>query len=146
MVTLRPAGVEDAQQIRAFIRQEGLNPFGLDWRRFTVAETETGRLVGCVQYKPHRPDIVELASLVVDPQWRGKGMGKALVTHLQQVHGPPLWLMCAGQTSGFYVPFGFVTITQLGEMPPYFRRIARISNWASWLFRPENRLAIMVWR
>ena len=145
MLSLRPALAEEARQIRTFIRQENLNPLGLDWRRFTVAVAADGMLVGCVQYKPHAPDIIELASLVVHPRWRGQGVGKALVNHLQQAHGPPMWLMCAGATAAYYHPLGFVAVTVPGEMPPYFRRLFRISALFQRFLRPENRLTIMVW-
>jgi N-acetylglutamate synthase-like GNAT family acetyltransferase len=145
MFRLRPAFAIDAGQIRAFIRQENLNPFGLDWRRFTVAEAENGRLVGCVQYKTHSPDIIELASLVVHSDWRGKGVGKALVKQLQDTHGPPLWLMCAGATAAYYRPLGFGSVIDPKAMPPYFRRLFRISTLFRRFLRPENRLTIMVW-
>src|SRR3970040_664524 len=43
---LRPATAADAGAIRSLIFRVGINPRGLDWRRFLVAVAPGGRLVG----------------------------------------------------------------------------------------------------
>ncbi len=144
-ITLRPAVRLDEPLIRGMVRQARLNPFGLTWERFVLAITSDGQVVGCVQAKPHG-DLLELASLVVLPGWRRKGIARLLICHLQEKVGSPLWLMCRGQLTPFYEAFSFRQVTDPAELPAYFRRIQRLSA----LFRPvipaDDRLAIMLWR
>jgi len=142
----RQAEEQDAETIRALVRQARLNPFGLDWRRFWVADADDGQIVGCIQAKPHKGGGLELASLVVSRDWRRQGLGGALVTGLMERNGPPLWLMCQATLAPYYRQFAFQQVVDAKEMPPYFRRIQRLFN----LVRPftpgDARLAIMVWR
>jgi N-acetylglutamate synthase-like GNAT family acetyltransferase len=84
----------DSAPIRRLIRAARINPTGLDWRRFTVAVEGTRRLIGCGQIKPHPDGSRELASLAVEETWRGQGVASALIKHLQEIFGPPLWLTC----------------------------------------------------
>ncbi|RIK42990.1 MAG: hypothetical protein DCC55_06915 [Chloroflexi bacterium] len=51
-IQIRTATVEDAKAIKRLIRRVRINPFGLDWQRFLVAE-DAGELVDCIQVKPH---------------------------------------------------------------------------------------------
>ena len=105
-LTLRRGNEGDANTIRLAILREKMNPLGLDPRRFVVAE-EDGRVVGFGQLKPwetlsNRPkgdfvgnvvrmlnlqpnwrgQLLELASLVVMPEHRGRGVGTALLNRL----------------------------------------------------------------
>jgi len=50
-VTLRPATASDQKPIKDLIHLVGINPTGLNWERFIIAE-EAGQFVGCVQLKP----------------------------------------------------------------------------------------------
>ena len=68
--SVRAAQPEEAQSIQQLIRASRLNPTGLDWRRFVVAEDQNGEFVGCGQVKPHRDGSQELASLAVAEAWR----------------------------------------------------------------------------
>ncbi|MFZ8842750.1 GNAT family N-acetyltransferase [Thermoflexus sp.] len=134
---LRPARPGDGPIIRRMIREARLNPFGLHIPRFWVAEVQ-GRVVGAVQIRPHRDGSRELASLVVDPAWRGRGIGSALVrAQLARVR-EPLVLICRPELEPFYARFGFRRLRP-EEMPPFFRWTERI---ARWLGRP---LRIMGW-
>jgi len=127
------------------VRQARLNPFGLAWQRFILATTPDEHVVGCVQAKPHG-DLVELASLVVLPDWRRQGIGRLLINQLKATSGPPLWLMCRSQLTPFYEAFGFLQVTDADEMPTYFRRIYRLSAMFGPLTATDDRLAIMLWR
>ncbi|RMG99292.1 MAG: N-acetyltransferase [Chloroflexi bacterium] len=143
--TLRPAQKKDADTIRQMIKKARLNPMGLDWRRFIVAIDENGRIIGCGQVKPHRDGSRELASLVVQKPWRKKGVARAIITHLQQQHHPPLWLMCGSHLIPFYTKHGFQHITNPNQMPPYFRRINHLFHLYSRLRPRPIVLAIMCW-
>ncbi len=137
--------------IRALVRGERLNPFGLRWEHFWLAETPpdaTGsgepRVVGCAQARPHRDGSRELASLVTVPAWRGRGVGERLVRHVMAETGPPLYLMCAARLAGYYRRFGFAIVPADAPLPPHFHRIRLLAR----LFNPFRapRLAIMAWR
>ncbi|MDX1664605.1 MAG: GNAT family N-acetyltransferase [Candidatus Promineifilaceae bacterium] len=162
---LRPARQAEAEIIDRMVRGAGLNPMGLDWQRFTVAEAvpdppaagspSQGEIIGCVQVKPHRRGLPrpwpaerarfnELASLVVLPAWRGRGVARALVTDLQQQVGAPLWLYCRSRLVPFYHRFGFRE-PQPAEMPRRFRLMQRATTLLARLARREERMAIMLW-
>ena len=72
VLPIRPATSADAPAIRALIRRVRINPTGLDWRRFLVAEGPEGMILACGQIKPHGDGTFELASVAVDEAWRGQ--------------------------------------------------------------------------
>lgn len=118
---------------------------GLDWERFTLAVTADDQIVGCIQYKPHRGGVVELASLVVVKGWRRQGVARQLIDHLKETAGPPLWLMCASRLTKFYEPFGFRQVGLGQAMPGYFRWMLRMAYIVNRVAPTEQTLAIMVW-
>ena len=125
--TVRPATAEDDPAIRRLVQIGRVNPTGLDWRRFSVAVTPHGLVIGCGQIKPHGDGSRELASIVVDPEWRGQGVARAIIERLLGEHPGDLHLMCRSALGEFYEKFGFRSLS-LGEMPKYFRRISRVAG------------------
>jgi N-acetylglutamate synthase-like GNAT family acetyltransferase len=126
--TLRPAARPDAAGIRALVYAVHINPTGLDWRRFVVAVSPAGRLIGCGQVKPHGkpPDtIYELASIAVAPAWRGRGVARSIVTRLLAESPASLYLTCRAELEPFYRKFGFRALGP-DEMPAYFQRLSRL--------------------
>ena len=119
-VTLRPAVAAEGPLIRRLVLRNNLNPFDLDWRRFTVAADETDQLVGFGQIKLHG-DVAELASVVVVEQWQGRGVAKLLMEALLSRGKRPLWLMCESPLTRFYVQFGFREVSDPTNLPNYFR-------------------------
>jgi N-acetylglutamate synthase-like GNAT family acetyltransferase len=153
--TIRPATANDAAAIKALIRQSGINPLGLDWSRFVLA-VEAGAewkerssflsnspVVGCVQLKPHGDGSVELASLAVVPEWQGRGVARALIEHMLEGYSGPLYLMCRAGLGPLYEKFGFHAIA-VEQMPPFFRRIARLMNLLAPLRPGSEGLLIML--
>lgn len=122
---LRPASENDFPSIRDLIWQARINPTGLAWRRFMVAVTPDALVIGCGQLKPHKDKSLELASIAVLPEWRGRGIGSALIEHLLSLAPRPVYLTCRAALETYYLRFGFETIP-VNEMPPYFRRISRL--------------------
>ena len=125
--TLRPATADDLAAIRRLIHQVGINPMSLDWHRFIVAVDEQGSLLGCGQLKPHGKDLVELASIAVDPGYRKQGIARAIIETLLPSAPRPLYLMCRSALGPFYERWGFRSL-ELDEMPPYFRRLVRLAR------------------
>jgi amino-acid N-acetyltransferase len=144
--SLRQATRDDQDRIRELIFQAWLNPLGLDWKRFLVAVDPQDTVIAAGQIKPHRDGSRELASIVVAPEWRGGGLGRALVRALQDRSEPPLWLTCRARLVPYYQPLGFERLDDPGQMPSYFRWAYRLMNaWRRIRGRPI-RLAVMVWR
>lgn len=139
---LRDAVEADQSLIRQWVRDNGINPLGLDWQRFTVAETANGEMVGCVQRKPHRDGTVELASLVVAEGWRGKGVARVLLEHAIAAHEGTLYLMCRSGLGPLYEKFGFRALTE-GDMPRFYRRISRLVKIVNHFRDTEEYLLIM---
>lgn len=140
---LRPARRDDDKTIKRLVRRARLNPFGLNWRRFTVADHAKHGIVGCVQLKPHRDGSVELASLVVAEPYRSTGIARALIEKAKAQAEDVLWLMCASHLTSLYERFGFMQVQDSRKMPPYFARIRRMVQLFHAVTRMNEPLAIM---
>lgn len=142
MIRIRPAMETEAVQIRDLIHLVGINPMGLDWKRFFVAVNDREEMLGCGQIKPHGHDVLDLASIAVYPEHQGKGIGRAIIEHLLKESPRPLYLMCESANGPLYEKFGFREIAY-DEMPRYFQRISRVAALVTTLARREERLLIM---
>ena len=142
MTTIRPARESESRQITDLIHLVGINPMGLDWRRFVVAVNDRDEMIGCGQLKPHGTDILELASIAVYPEHRGGGVGRAIIEHLLKEGPRPLYLMCESSLGPLYEKFGFRGIAY-EEMPRYFQRMSKLAGLVTTLARREERLLIM---
>ena len=133
-LTIRSAAASDQATIRHLIREAGINPMGLGWTHFLVAE-EAGRTVGIGQVKRHRDGSLELASLAVVPDRQGEGIGSTLVRELISRHGDQvLHLTCRDGLQGYYERFGFRRLERR-EFPPYFARLIPWINAVGRLYR-----------
>lgn len=121
--TLRQAIEADLPAISDLIETAGINPRGLDWRRFLIAVDGDDHLVGSGQVKIHLDGSLELASIAVQPEWRKQGVARAIILKLLETHPRPLYLVCRGRLGTFYEKFGFVVIFNPKDMPPHFRRL-----------------------
>jgi N-acetylglutamate synthase-like GNAT family acetyltransferase len=144
MITLRSATKQEAAAIRRLIHQVGINPTGLDWRRFLVLVDDSNRLLACGQIKPHGDASLELASLAVVPECRGQGFARLIVEQLKALYGPPLYLMCRAELQPFYRKFGFRSLLP-NEMPAVMKLYYSGASFISRLVRQPPRLAIMLW-
>jgi N-acetylglutamate synthase-like GNAT family acetyltransferase len=134
---IRPALESDFAQIKALIHLVGINPTGLDWRRFIVAVDERDRVVACGQIKPHGQDILEMASIAAHPNHRGRGLARRVIEELLRSSPRPLYLMCMAHNGPMYEKFGFARLTT-EQMPRYFQRIKRVFDVANIVRRDED--------
>jgi N-acetylglutamate synthase-like GNAT family acetyltransferase len=139
---IRPALETESKQINDLIHLVGINPSGLDWKRFVVAVDEEGKVLSCGQLKPHTEGIVELASIATLPEHRGRGLAHAVMDDLLQKAPRPLYLMCIAHNGPMYEKLGFHTIS-VDEMPKYFRRIRKLFDVAEVFRKPDEELLIM---
>lgn len=103
--TLRGGRAGDWPTLASLVLREGMNPLVGDPEKFIVFEDMTGDVIGCGQVRG-----LELASLVVRKDHRGRGVGrvigKALVDRWDRQND--LFLLCLTSRIQFYEQFGFV--------------------------------------
>ena len=139
---IRPALESESAQIKALINLVGINPTGLDWKRFIVAVDVGGQVISCGQLKPHGADILELASIGTLPEYRGQGIARAIIEELLRESPRPLYLMCIAHNGPMYEKFGFKTIGNK-DMPRYFQRIKRLFDVTDVFRRSNEELLVM---
>jgi N-acetylglutamate synthase-like GNAT family acetyltransferase len=140
--SVRPALTVESPQIKGLINLVGINPTGLDWRRFIVAVNDNGQVVACGQIKPHGENIRELASIAVRPEFRGLGLARAVIEMLLLESPKPLYLMCMSHNGPMYEKFGF-QVLEGRQLPRYFARIKKIFNIADVFKKSGEELLVM---
>ena len=105
-LTVRPATETDQVAIRALVRSERLNPYGLDWPNFLVA-VGRGGLVGAVQLRRHRDGSRELGSLVVRQEARRQGIASRLINTLLAGANERVLLITTEAFASRYERWGF---------------------------------------
>lgn len=116
MWRVRPARAADLPAIDALIASVEGDREALAASQFLVAQEDNGRIVGCVRLKPYA-DFYELASLVVETEWRASGVGRQLVARLLEQYQGTVYLICEDEVVGFFQRFGFARIPRQ-EMRP----------------------------
>lgn len=140
--SIRYALEAESAQIKDLIHLVGINPTGLEWKRFIVAVDDGGKVVACGQVKPHGEDILELASIGVLPEFRGQGLARAIIERLLMDNPRPLYLMCMEHNGAMYEKFGF---RKLGreQMPRYFQKIQKLFTLADVIRKTGEGLLVM---
>jgi N-acetylglutamate synthase-like GNAT family acetyltransferase len=139
---IRHALEAESTQIKELIHLVGINPSGLDWKRFVVAVNESGQVLACGQIKPHGADIRELASIAVQPEYRGLGLARAVIEMLLRENHRPLYLMCISHNGPMYEKFGFQVINDK-QMPRYFARIRKLFDITDIFRKSDEELLVM---
>lgn len=129
---LRWANEEDAPAIKRLVRESNLNPLGIQWQRFIVAD-DGGRIVGMGQVKVHGDGSRELASIAAVPDRRGEGIATAIIetllnNTLRKAEGGDIYLTCRAHNEAFYERFGFRRVSEPQGVPPHFARLVRLIN------------------
>jgi amino-acid N-acetyltransferase len=142
-ILVRPAVRNDISSIRALIHDVRINPIGLNWSHFLIVETVEGLLLGCGQIKRHSDGSLELASIAVRENARGRGIARKIIeTLLVQESKRPLFLMCRARLGQMYQKFGFKAAA-FTEMPPYFRHIRQVERILNRTAEADDRLLVM---
>jgi N-acetylglutamate synthase-like GNAT family acetyltransferase len=146
LFSIRHAKAADSADIRSLIRAVGINPLGLDWRRFILAVGPDNQMIGCGQIKVHKDGSRELASIAVRENWRGRGVASGIIDCLLQNETGNIWLMCRSEMVPFYARFGFDEVTQVEELPSYYRRIYKLWKLLSSISGGKHKGSILVKR
>ena len=145
-ISVRRATAGDQEEITRLVRAARLNPAGLAWPAFVVAEDD-GRLVGAAQLRRHPDAAVELASLVVDGPARGAGVATSMVDVLLETETGPVHTIIDRRFAGHFARWGFTPVPP-AELPRSIRRTLRIgriiTGVATTLRRPRIRLVALV--
>lgn len=139
---VQPATAAHAAPIYQLIVESDLFQHNLEWPNFVVALTPQGEFIGCGQIKVHADGTHELASIAVQPQWQGRGVGRALIETLLADCTSELYLMSISALKPLYQKFGFEEIG-LERMPKYFRRITRMPAMVAEFERVGERIMVM---
>jgi N-acetylglutamate synthase-like GNAT family acetyltransferase len=139
---LRLAQEADSPQIKDLIHKVGINPMGLEWKRFLVAVDAQDQIIGTGQLKPHGSDILELSSIAVEPDHRGQGIARAIIEALLKDSPRPLYLTCVNTLGPLYEKFGFVSLPYK-DMPKYFQRLSKLANAMLSIARKGGHLLVM---
>lgn len=126
MHRIRRAVEADQRPITNMVRDAKLNPRSLDWDRFMVAEVD-GELVGVAQMRQHPDGSRELASLVVQPSARGRGVAADLIDALLADRGGEVFMLVDGKFAPHYQRWGFRAVAPAG-LPHSVRRQYRIGQ------------------
>jgi N-acetylglutamate synthase-like GNAT family acetyltransferase len=140
--TIRHATAKDSVSIRRLIESVGINPTGLRWPRFLVAVDGKDGVVGCGQLKEHAGGMLELASIAVQPEYRGWGVASAIIRRLLASVERPAYLMCRSGLVTMYKAFGFRRLPY-DDMPRYFQRVVKLAGLAEYFAATGESLAVM---
>jgi N-acetylglutamate synthase-like GNAT family acetyltransferase len=125
-INIRKATSEDQAAITAMVRRAHLNPRNLHWSRFVVAERDR-TIVGIGQVRIYPDGSHELASLVVQPTLRGRGVAAGVIDELlSDDHGDVYTLIDLPFTQRFQ-RWGFRVIDP-GALPRSISRTYRIGR------------------
>jgi N-acetylglutamate synthase-like GNAT family acetyltransferase len=128
-ITVRPAREEDQPVIRAMVRGARLNPSGLEWERFVVAELDR-QTVGTAQLRRHSDGATELASLVVEPHARGQGIAMHMIDALLTGEQEPVYTLIDRRFVEHFTRWGFAPV-EPSELPRSLSRVYKIGRFVT---------------
>lgn len=145
-VLVRPAVAADQDAIVALTRGERINPTGLHWPRFFVAERD-GALVGAVQMRLHHDGAHELGTLVVASHARNQGIAAQLINALLSRDRGHVFMVTGRKHAEHYARWGFAPIRPC-QAPRGVSRNYWMGTCGGYLFaalqrRPRNPLVIL---
>jgi N-acetylglutamate synthase-like GNAT family acetyltransferase len=106
VVYLKPKE-EDLPRITAILEEARGNIRELKADDFLVAILG-GKIIGCGRIRKLPGGALELSSVAILQEYRGRGIGSEIIRGLlKKVGDKPVYLECFGEKETFYRPFGF---------------------------------------
>jgi N-acetylglutamate synthase-like GNAT family acetyltransferase len=126
---VRPATADDQAAITRLVHQARLNPRGLDWRRFVIAEAG-GAPVGVAQVRRHPDGSRELASLVVLSEHPDRGVAGRMIDALLRDEPGPAFTMVDRRYAQHFTRWDFhpVDLADLPRSMAWQLRIGRLAT------------------
>jgi len=121
---------EDRKRLFDLLWIEKLNAAAplVDLESFIVAvDTENDKTTRCVvgggRLGRLADGVFELGSVVLDPEYRGQGLGGQIVSRVLELapHQSVVYLITVEERSGFYAPFGFQPVEREDKAPCVLR-------------------------
>jgi N-acetylglutamate synthase-like GNAT family acetyltransferase len=141
-ISIRRATGVDQKRIQQMVREERLDPRGLRWQNFVVAEDD-GQIAGIGQIRPF-PDCPELGSVITLKTYRGQGIARRIVERLlaDWKKPGPIYVRTRDYMTKYYAQFGFNEMP-LQDAPMPLRGTVRAASFVTSLFRSGFKIAIM---
>jgi N-acetylglutamate synthase-like GNAT family acetyltransferase len=139
---IRQARAADQADITALVRRARLNPRGLHWARFLVADDDD-RIVGVAQVRLHSDGARELASLVVEPEYRGYGLAGRLIDGLLSGDDGRMHMLVDRPFANHYRRWGFYPTSPRslpGSMSRQYRIGRAVTSIGSLILRRRIRI------
>ena len=108
LFTLRPAREGDWELINYYAYREGMDAIP-SLENVTVAANEDDDCVGFCRLAFSEAGIAHVNPVVINEQWRGYGVGRALIDDAR-VHHDEIRLVARGKSIEFYRVLGFTEI------------------------------------
>ncbi len=115
MISISVATPSELPEIATLLQGVRGDSSGMNNGQFIVAK-DGSEVVGCVRIKELDKYCLELASLAVKEEYRGRGIGSKLIGKVLSVETKrPIYLLCFKTKQGFYERVGFkiVPVTAL---------------------------------
>ena len=142
---VRRATANDQTEITRLVHQARLNPRGLDWRRFVIAEAG-GAPIGVGQVRRHPDGSRELASLVVLSAHRDRGVAGRMIDALLSDEPGSVFTLVDRRYAQHFARWDFHPVDP-ADLPRSMARQLRIGRLAtaigSLLIRDRIRLLAM---
>lgn len=121
MISTLQAKRKDLSGIISFLESVRGDTSEISFNQFIVAKDDD-KLIGCVRIKEMADDCLELASLVVLEEYRGKGIGSKLIKEiLKKEKRRPIYLLCFMERKNFYSNLGF-TLIEKESLPDVLKK------------------------
>lgn len=138
MISISNAKSSDLSVIESLLKSVWGDTNNISCEQFVVAK-DNNKLIGCVRIKRLDRDCLELASLAVLEEYRGKGIGNKLVKEiLKKGKKRPVYLLCFLDRKNFYTNSGF-SIIDSNSLPNILKNeYDRVFN----VFKQQNKVII----
>lgn len=108
-IKIRSAKAKDSFNILKLVKSVSGDEREFDFKQFVIASKDD-KLIGCIRTVQAEKDCKEMASLVVSPNYRRKGIGTELIKRiLRKDDHRPLYLICKSDKSDIYKKNDFRT-------------------------------------